>query len=74
MLDIMRTMQAYLRENFPQNRRVLSGGDHVTCERQINTKRHLMDGNTQKDRLDEFEPQPEDWHALRSFLGVCGHN
>ena len=70
MLDIMQTMQGYLGDNFPLEQRVLSGGDQLTCERQVGAKRHMMDGDTRKDRLDEFEIQTEDWHALMSFLGV----
>ena len=70
MLAIMRKMQTYLGDTYSQNERVLSGGDHVTCERQVNAKRHLKDGDTSFDRLDVFEPQPEDFHALMSFLGV----
>ena len=70
MLDIMWAMQGYLGESYPQNKTVLCGGDHVTCERQVNAKRHLRDGDTSFDRLDVFEPQPEDFHALMSYLGV----
>ena len=68
MLDIMQTMQHYLRENFPLEQRVLFGGDQL--ERHVGAKRHMMDGDTSKDNLDEFEIQTEDWHALMSFLGV----
>ena len=70
MLDIMQAMQGYLGENFPPDQRILSGGDKLTCERQVGSKRHMMDGDTPRDRLDEFEIQTEDWHALMSFLGV----
>ena len=70
MLDIMKTMQGYLGEGFPYDKKVLSGGDLLTCERQIGAKRHVMDSDTPHDRLEEFEVQSEDWHALMSFLGV----
>ena len=70
MLDIMDTMQSYLGKDFPAGKRVLSGGDQVTCERQIGAKRHMMDSNAPNDHLDVFEVQTEDWHALMSFLGV----
>ena len=70
MLDIMQAMQGYLGENIPPDRRVLSGGDQLTCERQVGSKKHMMDGDTPRDRLDEFKIQTEDWHALMSFLGV----
>ena len=32
--------------------------------------KHVMDGDTQEDRLDLLEPVVEDWHTLQSFLGV----
>ena len=48
-------------------------GDQLTCERQVGAKRHMMDGDTPRDRLDKFEPVTEDWHALMSFLGVSEH-
>ena len=70
MHDIMHAMQGYLGEDFPPDQRVLSGGDQLTCERQVGAKRHMMDGDTSKDRLDEFEIQTEDWHTLMTFLGV----
>ena len=60
------TMQDYLD---PSDRRVASGGDHLTCERQLGA-RHLMDGDTPRDRLELLEPQAEDWHCLVCVLGV----
>ena len=70
MLDIMQTMQGYLGEEFCRGHRVLSGGDQLTCERQVNCKRHLMDGDTPWDRMDALEPVTEDWHALLSLFNV----
>lgn len=35
MLDIMKTQQGYLGEVFPACKKVLSGGDQLTCERQV---------------------------------------
>ena len=64
MLAIMKTQQTF------HNSTVLTGGDQLTCERQRCAKTHVMDGNTQEDRLDLLEPVVEDWHALQSFLGV----
>ena len=49
---------------------VVSGGDHLTCERQIGSQRHLMCGNTRRDRLELLEPVVEDWHALVCLLNV----
>ncbi len=45
MLDIMTTMQDYLGENYPADQRVLSGGDHLTVEREIGAHRHVMCGD-----------------------------
>ena len=46
MIDIMNTMQDYLGSDYDEERRVLSGGDQVTCERQIGSQKHMMCGNT----------------------------
>lgn len=70
MVDIMTTMQEYLGNEYPSDRRVASGGDHLTCERQLGAQRHMMDGDTPKDRLELLEPQAEDWHCLVCVLGV----
>ena len=69
MVDIMREQQSYLGEGFTHT--VLSGGDHVTCERQQGSKRHVMDSDTRTGRLELLEPCVEDWHCLMSILGVC---
>ncbi len=68
MLDIMRTQQSYLEPHL--NARRLSGGDQLTVERQRCAKRHIMDSDTPKQRLDYLEPKIEDWHALQTFLMV----
>lgn len=70
MIDIMTRMQDYLGENYDEERRILSGGDLVTCERQVGAQRHLMCGNTQKERLEILEPVGEDWHFRLCLLGV----
>ena len=67
MLDIMKTMQSYLGEH---SGTVLSGGDQLTCERQRCSQQHMMDSNTQAERLELLEPQVENWHALQCFLMV----
>ena len=71
MLDIMSILQGYLGTDYPEHRRVCSGGDQLTCERQIGAQRHMMDGNTQHERLDILEPQTEDWHCLVVLISVC---
>ena len=70
MLDIMLNMQEYLGENYPPQRRVASGGDQLTCERQVGAQRHMMDGDTREERLQLLEPQTEDWHCLVCVLKV----
>ena len=69
MVDIMREQQSYLGEGCTHT--VLSDGDHVTCERQQGSKRHVMDSDTRTGRLELLEPCVEDWHCLLSILGVC---
>ena len=63
MLDIMKVIQDYLGDSYPQEHRVASGGDHLTYERQLGAKKHKMDENTNKERLDILEPVVEDWHC-----------
>ena len=42
----------------------------LTCERQAAAMRHMMDGDTAKDRLQLLEPQSEDWHCMVCMLKV----
>lgn len=70
MLDIMNHIQGYLGKGFPSDKRVLSGGDQLTCERQVGAQRHVMDGNTIQERLGLLEPVTEDWHCLVCLLSV----
>ena len=69
MIDIMKYMQGYL-EKYPDEMRVLAGGDQLTCERQVGAQRHTMDGDTVRDRLGLLEPVTEDWHCLVCLLSV----
>ena len=70
MLDIMTTLQDYFGENYPEGQLVLSGGDQLMCERQVGARRHMMDGNTAKERLELLKPVIEDWHCLVAFIAV----
>ena len=70
MISIMNTLQEYLGCDYDQKKRVLSGGDLLTCERQQGAQKHMMCGNTPKERLQVLEPVVEDWHCLVSLLGV----
>ena len=60
MISIMETMQNYLGKDYDKKRRVLSGGDLLTCERQQGSQKHMMCGNTPRERLEILEPVAED--------------
>ena len=70
MIDILRTMHEYLGDAYDQEKRVLSGSDQLTCEQQSGAQRHMMCGNTRRERLEVVEPVAEDWHCLVCLLGV----
>lgn len=74
MIEIMQHQQSFINDDFPQEHKILSGGDHMTCERQIGAQRHLMDGDTPRERLGLLEPQVEDWQALMNYLLVRRSN
>ena len=71
MVDIMQAMHGYLGPDCPSDLRIASGGDQLTCERQIAAQRHMMDGDTPAERLALLEPQIEDWHCLLCIVTVC---
>ena len=71
MIDILKTVVSYLGDDYSHEKRVASGGDQLTTERQIGAQRHVMCGNKPEDRLDVLEPQTEDWHCLVVLLTVC---
>lgn len=70
MLAIMNTLQDYLGKDYPDDRPVLSGGDQLTCEQQVGAQRHMMCGNSTKERLEHLKPMVEDWHCLVAFISV----
>ena len=70
MLDIMNAYQGYLGEDYPDDHPVVSGGDLLTCEREVGAQRHMMCGNTVKERLGLLRPVSEDWHGLVAIIGV----
>ena len=78
MIEIMQHQQSFIRDNFPIGHKILSGGDHMTCERQVGAQHQLMDGDTPRERLGLLEPQVEDWHALMNYMLVndkfCDNN
>ena len=69
MIDIMVAMQGYIGDQ-EGKARVLSGGDQLTCEWQADAQHHVMDANTQEERLQLLEPVCEEWHALMCFMKV----
>ena len=72
MLDIMETMHGYLGKDYHADHCVLSGGDQLTCERQMVSQRHVMCGNT-REMLEILEPVLEDWHAQVYYSTVDYH-
>ena len=70
MLDIMTTLQNYLGSGCDEAARVLSGGDQLTCERQVGSQHQMRCGNSPRQRLELLEPVLEDWHCLVAFLTV----
>lgn len=53
-----------LGEGYQDGRVVACGGDQLTRERQSGAQRHVMCGDTPRERLELLEPVSEDWHAL----------
>lgn len=70
MIDIMSHMHDYLGPDYSSDRRVLTGGVQLTCERQVGSQRHTIDGDTVRDCLKLLEPVTVDWHCLVCLLSV----
>lgn len=70
MIEIMQFMQDSLGEDFSDHERVLSMGDLFTCKRQVGSQRHVMDGNTARERLELLHPQASDWHFQLCLIEV----
>ena len=68
MIHIMQQEQKYIGKGY--RGKVLSGGDQLTCERQVCAMRHVICGNTKEECLQLLEPTIEDWHTLMCFLSV----
>jgi hypothetical protein len=64
MIEIMKTLQGYLGEDYGDDHPVLVGGDQLTCERMLGSQRHLMCGNTKGERLELLLPVSEDCVSL----------
>ena len=52
---------------------VLFGGDQLTVERAVGSKRERCNECRGTDRLEGLVPVIEDWHAKVCFLKVCNH-
>ena len=70
MIDIMIKMQEYLGSDYPNDHRLLSAGDQLTCERQVGAQMHRKDGDSVCERLNIFEPVTSDWHCMVCLLSV----
>ena len=70
MIDILLHQHSFITDDFPDGHKLLSGGDQLTCERQVGAQRQRMDGDTAREKLRLVEPQVEDWHTLMTFLSV----
>lgn len=70
MIEIMRSYQNYIQVERIKMQKVPCGGDQLTCERQVGSKRHMMCGNTGIEQLEYLEPVTEDWHGLVCMLKV----
>lgn len=70
MIDILRTLQQYLGDDYDSTRKVACGGDQLTCERQVGAQRLSSCANTPAERLELLEPVTEDRHCLVSLLRV----
>ena len=68
MIDIMKCMHDYLGKEYPTERRVLSGGDQLTCERQVGAQRHTKwrhhSGST-------WPSWASNWFALSCMFPLC---
>lgn len=73
MIEIMAALQNYVGDDYNMEQRIASGGDQLACERQVGSQRHMMCGNTMRERLELLEPVTEDWHCLVCLLKVCTH-
>ena len=70
MVDILRTLQSYLGNNYDEEKRVVCGGDQLTCERQVGAQMLTSCADTVMERVHLLEPVCEDWHFLVTLLRV----
>ncbi len=68
MVEIMRAMASYLGSDYKHT--ALTGGDHLTCEREQCAKRHVQCSNSPGGRIDNLEPCIEDRHCVMNFMIV----
>ena len=53
---------------------LISGGDLLTCERQLNTKLDRQDSSSSTAKWDGVVPVIDDFHTMANFLEVCRPN
>ena len=70
MIDILRTLQRYLGEDYDELKRVVCGGDQLTCERQVGAQMLTSCADSVTERVQLLEPVCEDWHCLVCLLRV----
>ena len=70
IIDIMQTLHDYLGKGYNEEKRVLCGGDQLTCERQVGAQRLTRCADSLPERLELLEPVSENWHCLVSLLRV----
>ena len=68
MGEVMRTKVSYLGSLYKHT--VLSGGDHLNCEREQGAKCHVQCSNSPEGRLNQLEPCVEDWLCVMNFMIV----
>ena len=54
MIEIMKILQGFLGETFPTHQKVISGGDQLTCERQVCAQRQTSLCSTSHDGWQHF--------------------
>lgn len=64
MVDILRTLQDYLGKTYDDKKRVVCGGDQLTCERQVGAQMLTSCANSVTERVQLLEAVSEDWHCL----------
>lgn len=71
IMNIMEHMNNFVPEDIEGNPLpVISGGDQLTCEREMNVKLDRQDSKSPKARWDGLVPVIDDFHSMANFLEV----